>query len=165
MRWNEKEENPRIKQDADTASLRGQIKAILDGLKFDLIELVISRSRGSAQVRAVIYNGTGIGTDDCAKAHRAIMPRLELAFGARQNISLEVSSPGINRLIKDGAEFTFYKGRRVRCYRTDINDWTAGILESAGENGIIIKTNKGAESLTFDIIAKAKLDSGSSQEV
>jgi len=164
MRWAGKDENE------ETASVRGQLKAILDGLKYDLLELVVSRSRGSVQVRVVIYNGRSIGTDDCTKVHRCIMPRLELALNS-QDIYLEVSSPGIDRLIKDGAEFAFYKGRGVRCYRTDINDWTAGILESAGENGIIIKTNKGAENLTFDIIAKAKLDSGvcsvlgSSQEV
>ncbi|MDR0320211.1 MAG: ribosome assembly cofactor RimP [Treponema sp.] len=138
------------------------LNAVLEGLGFNLIELTVSRHKGSVQVRAVIYNGRSIGTDDCSKVHRAIMPRLELLF-PQQDIYLEVSSPGIDRLIKDGAEFPHYKGRGVRCYRTDISDWTAGILEDAGENGILIKTKDGVESLSFDIIAKAKLDS--SQEV
>jgi ribosome maturation factor RimP len=104
----------------------------------------------------VIYNGTSIGTDDCSKAHRAITPRLELAF-PDNDIYIEVSSPGINRLIKDGVEFTHYLGRGVRCYRTDISDWTAGILETADEKGIVLKTGEGAVRLEFDIIAKAKL--------
>ena len=139
------------------APIREPLEAVLRGLGFQLIELVISRTR-SVQVRAVIYNGLSIGTDECTKAHRAIMPRLELAFPG-QDIYLEVSSPGIDRLIKDGAEFAHYKGRGVRCYRTDISDWTAGILESADEKGISLKTKEGALRVNFDIIAKAKLDS------
>jgi len=146
-------------KDAETqeiTSLQAQLEEILKGLGFRLVELAVSRHRGSVQVRVVIYNGTSTGTDDCSKAHRAITPRLELAFPGN-DIYLEVSSPGINRLIKDGVEFTHYLGRGVRCYRTDISDWTAGILETVDEKGIVLKTKEGALRLEFDIIAKAKL--------
>ena len=143
---------------AELASLRRGLEEVLKGLKFSLIELVVSRHKGSVQVRAVIYTGASIGLDDCSRAHRAITPRLELAFGG-QDIYLEVSSPGVERLIKDGVEFAHYPGRGVRCYRTDISDWTAGILESVDEKGIIIKTNEESIRLDFEIIAKAKLDS------
>ena len=146
-------------ENTEVASLRQPLEEVVGGLGFRLIELAVSRHRGSVQVRAVIYNGSAIGTDDCSKVHRAITPRLELAFGG-SDIYLEVSSPGIDRLIKDTAEFAYYKGRGVRCYCTDISEWTAGILESADEKGIVLKTNKGAERLEFDIIAKAKLDGG-----
>jgi ribosome maturation factor RimP len=151
-------------EDREIASLRKSLKTVLDGLGFSLIELVVSRHRGSVQVRTVVFNGAAIGTDDCSKVHRAITPRLELFF-PEQDIYLEVSSPGIDRLIKDTEEFAYYKGRGVRCYRTDITEWTAGILESADENGIILKTTDGAVNLKFDVIAKAKLDTSPSQEV
>jgi len=149
-------------ENSEIETVRRPIEAVLKGLGLRLIELTVSRRKESAQIRAVIYNGGSIGTDDCSKAHRAIMPRLELAFEG-QDIYLEVSSPGIDRLIKDGAEFANYKGRGVRCYRADISDWTAGILESADEEGIIIKTKEGNVRIDFDIIAKARLDP--SQEV
>ena len=148
--------------DVETTDVRRSLQAVLDGLGLRLVELTVSRHRGSVQIRAVIYNGSSIGTDDCSKAHRAITPRLELAFPG-QDIYIEVSSPGINRLLKDGAEFACYINRGVRCYRTDISDWTAGILESAGESGIVLKTEEGVVNLDFEIIAKAKLDP--SQEV
>ena len=143
-------------ENEEFASLRRQLEEVLGGLKIELLEFVVSRHRGSAQVRAVIYNGLSIGTDDCTKVHRAVMPRLELAFGG-QDIYLEVSSPGIDRLIKDGSEFAHFKGRGVRCYRTDISDWTAGVLQSADEKGIVIKTGEGDLRLEFEIIAKARL--------
>jgi len=140
----------------EIASLRAQLEEILKGLGFRLVELTVSRHRGSVHVKVVIYNGASIGTDDCSKTHRAITPRLELAFPG-SDIYIEVSSPGINRLIKDGVEFTYYLGRGVRCYCTDISDWTAGILETVDEKGIVLETKNGAVRLEFDIIAKAKL--------
>jgi len=143
--------------DVETAEVRRALDAVLNGLGLRLVELTVSRHRASVQIRAVIYNGSSVGTDDCSKAHRAITPRLELAFPG-QDIYLEVSSPGINRRIKDGAEFACYINRGVRCYRTDISDWTAGILEAAGEKGIVLKTKEGTKELDFEIIAKAKLD-------
>ena len=139
--------------------LRKELEEVISGLKYSLIELVVSKHRGSVQVRAVIYNGASIGTDDCSRVHRAITPRLSLAF-AQADIYLEVSSGGIDRLIKDGSEFRHYIGKGVRCYRTDISDWSAGILESADETGIVLKLGKEAIRLDFEIIAKAKLDSG-----
>ena len=157
----------KVSEVQEIVSVRESLEAVLKGFGFNLIELAVSRHRGSVQVRAVIYNGASIGIDDCSRAHRAITPRLELAFPG-QDIYLEVSSPGINRHIKDGAEFAYYTGRGVRCYRTDISDWTAGILDSADEKGIVIKTNEEAVRLDFDIIAKALLSdskAGSSQEV
>jgi ribosome maturation factor RimP len=149
-------------EDNEVYSLRQKLEEVLDGLKFKLIELAVSKHRGSVQIRAVIYNGASIGTDDCSKVHRAVMPRLELAF-PQQDVYLEVSSPGIGRLIKDKSEFAYYKGRGIRCYRTDISDWTAGVLEAAGEEGLVLKTKDAVVKLEFNIIAKAKLDSA--QEV
>jgi len=155
MRYKAKETN------LEDAAIHKPLKAVIEGLGFCLIEMAVSRHRGSVQVRVVIYSGMSIGTDDCSKIHRAIMPRLELAF-PQQEIYLEVSSAGIDRSIKDGEEFVHYKGKGVRCYRTDISNWTAGILESVDENGIILITKEEPESqmkLSFDIIAKARLDS------
>jgi len=145
-------------ENQEIASVKETLKTVIKGLGFSLIELTVSRHRGSVQVRISIYNGSSIGTDDCTKVHRAVMPRLELAFEG-QDVYLEVSSPGTERLIKDGEEFANYTGKGVRCYRTDITEWTKGILESAGEKGIILKTDEGKIALSFDIIAKAKLDS------
>jgi len=147
---------------AENALVRESMETVLKGLGFSLIELVVSRHRGSVQIRAVIYNRSGIGTDDCSKVHRAVFPRLELAFEG-YDIYLEVSSPGIDRLIKDTDEFAHFLGRGVRCYRTDITEWTAGILESVNEEEITIKTKEGIIGLKLETIAKAKLDS--SQEV
>jgi ribosome maturation factor RimP len=145
-------------KNAEADSLKQPLEEVLKGLKYGLVELSVSRQKSGVRIRLVIYNGSAIGTDDCSKVHRAVMPRLELAFEG-QDIYLEVSSPGIDRLIKDKAEFAFYRGRGVKCYRGDITEWTAGILESFDEEGIVLQTKEGAVRLDFDNIIKARLES------
>jgi ribosome maturation factor RimP len=138
------------------------LEPVVRGLGMSLVELTLSRHKNSVQVRAAVYKRGSMGVDDCARAHRAMLPRLELAFPG-QDLYVEVSSPGVERLIKDGAEFAHYIGRGIKCYRTDISDWSGGILESADENVLSLKGKEGMVTLRYEIIAKAKLDY--SQEV
>ena len=143
--------------------LRQALEPVIRGLGMLLIELDVHRSKGrsgkpgSVRIRAVVYREGVIGLEDCSRVHHGIMPRLELAFPA-QDLYLEVSSPGIDRLIKEGSEFVHYIGRGVRCYRTDISDWTAGVLASVDEKGIVLRA-EGEINLPFEIIAKARLSS------
>jgi ribosome maturation factor RimP len=145
------------------------LETVVRGLGMTLIEATVSEHRGSVQIRAAVDKGgpegsvSPVGTDDCSRVHRAILPRLELAFPGR-DLYVEVSSPGTNRLIKDGAEFRFYLGRGIRCYRTDISDWTGGILLAADSGGITLKGKGGVVSLSYGIIAKARLDDVAPEE-
>ncbi|MDR2158752.1 MAG: ribosome assembly cofactor RimP [Treponema sp.] len=134
-----------------------QAEPVVKGLGLSLVECSVSRHRGHSSVRLTVYKKDGsVGVDDCARVHRAVLPRLELALPG-EDLRVEVSSPGINRVIRDGAEFVHYIGRGIRCYRTDIADWSAGILESAGNEGIVLRGKEGTMNLNYEIIAKATL--------
>jgi ribosome maturation factor RimP len=155
--------SPRKRGNDPDGLLFDSLEPVVKGLGMSLIELDVFQrkgrgaSPGSVQVKVVVYQAGSIGVNDCSRVHRAILPRIELAFPGR-DVFLEVSSPGIDRLIKDGGEFLHFTGRGVKCYRSDIPGWTGGLLGSADEKGIIIKTKDGELSLGYDIIAKAKLD-------
>jgi len=155
MQYTVREKKP---SDADS-SLSEALEPLLGGIGMEMIELsVFHGKRGGVQVKAVVMTtGSGVtGVEDCAKAHRLILPRLELAF-PRKEIYLEVSSPGIDRLIKDGREFAHYLGREVKCYRVDMSDWTAGILADAGVDGITLLADGSETVLSYETIAKARL--------
>jgi len=144
---------------AEFSALNGTLETRVRGLGLELIELDVFRGRGlsGVQVRAIVYKPGSLGTDDCARAYRAILPDLERAFPGLE-FSVEVSTPGINRKVRDGVELANYRGRGLRCWRTDISDWSAGLLEEADEQGIIIKGREGTIRLDYGIIAKARLD-------
>jgi ribosome maturation factor RimP len=141
------------------------LEPLVKGLGMFLIELSLFRHRGrgekagTVQVKITAGKPGIMGIDDCSQLHRALLPRLELEFPGG-GLYLEVSSPGIGRLIKDGSEFVHYTGRGVKCYRLDTSDWTGGVLRSAGETGIVLETGEGEIPIPYSIIAKAKLDEG-----
>lgn len=149
--------------DAQIEALKKKLAGLTQGLGLTLIELGVfytkarKGSPGGVQIRAVVYKPGSLGTDDCSRVHHAIVPELDLAFPGK-DFSVEVSTPGISRIVKDGVELAHYKGRGVRCWRTDIADWSAGILEQADEQGITIQGKEGVMRLDYAIIAKARLD-------
>jgi ribosome maturation factor RimP len=100
--------------------------------------------------------------DECSRIHHAILPRLELAFPGA-DLFVEVSSPGIDRLIKDPAELGCYVGRGIRCYRTGTAEWVGGVLQSSDGAELSIKTQDGTITVPYAHIGKVKLDY--SQEV
>ena len=140
------------------------LEPIVRALGMALLEFTVSRHRGSVQVRLVIYkNGDNVGTNDCSAVHRALLPRLDLAFGGKE-IYLEVASPGIDRVIKDGSEFVHYIGRTIRCYIVDVSDWVSGTLTEASQSYIVLQRGNEIMNLTYDKIAKAKLCSSANAE-
>ncbi len=138
------------------------LEPVVRGLGLSLVELTVSRHRGAVQVRLTVNKAGIVGVSDCSKVHRAVVPRLDLAF-PDQEMSVEVASPGIDRVLKDASEFLMYRGRGVRCYRTDLSDWVAGIVVEADERRLVLRGSGGIVELPYDIIAKARLDY--SQEV
>ena len=164
---------PRGNKPHEDQEIYQSLEPVIRGMGMSLIELSVYRGKGrganqgNVQVRVVVYKEGITGVEDCSRVHRGILPRLELAFPER-DIYLEVSSPGIDRIIKDGSEFVHYIGRGVKCYRTDISDWTVGILCAVDEKGIVLRMEDKETGLTselpmeipYEIIAKAKLAEG-----
>jgi ribosome maturation factor RimP len=153
--------------DRDTAALITELEPIVNGLGCGLVELALYRSRkkagvSGAQVRLVVTKSPlsaedsgGIGTAELSRLHRALLPRLELALDGA-DLYLEVSSPGTDRIIKDGAEFRHYSGKAVKCWQTDA--WLHGVLRGSDTEKITLETADGIRELKYETIAKAKLD-------
>jgi ribosome maturation factor RimP len=140
-----------------TDALFDLLHPIVSGLNMTLVETAVARRKESVHIKIVVYKDGVVGIDDCSRVHRAVAPRLDLAF-PKEDYSVEVSSPGIERLFKDASEFALFIGRGVRCYRTDISDWTGGVLKSADETRIALENEQGMILLEYGVIAKAKLD-------
>ncbi|MDR0410373.1 MAG: ribosome assembly cofactor RimP [Treponema sp.] len=146
-----------IPREADP--LFDSLEEVVNGLDMSLVDLVVSKHKTSVQVRATIDKKGIVSVDDCSCVHRAVAPRLDLVFHG--DYSLEVSSPGIDRNIKNGAELVHYLGRGIRCYCSDISDWTAGVLLAADEEGVVIAAkDAGVEPkrISYEVITKVKLD-------
>ena len=116
--------------------------------------VVISRKAGES---AEDEGETGIGISDCAKVHRLIEPRLEALLNTK-DLYMEVTSPGMERTIKNAAEFSHFVGRLLRVWDTEVSDWIPGKLVSSDDKAVTLeKEDSSVVTVPYERIAKAKL--------
>lgn len=139
------------------AEIRAAIEPVLSGMGFSLVELSVGRLRGSTHVSVVLYRRDGVGIDECAEASRLLLPRLETLEGLG-DVSLEVSSPGIERQIRGPAEYDIFKGRGVRVLAGDEKEWIGGIIDGVEGGTLWLKRGRERKGLAISSIRKARLD-------
>ena len=138
-----------------------ECEKIVSELGYSLVSLKITPMKGRTQVQVVIaFKDSsvteGIGIDDCAKVHRLLAPKMEELL-SDQDVYMEVTSPGIERSIKNAAEFSLFINKNVKLYCTEISDWVEGVIVYADEKNVKIKTQESEKEIAFENIAKAKL--------
>ena len=132
---------------------------LVEGLGYKLVDLKIIPGKTTTKISAIvtpIQNDVNMGVNDCAKVHRALLPRLEALLGT-EDTTMELTSPGIEHNIKNAAEFSVFTGRDVRVWDKTVTDWVGGKILSSDEKSVTLGKESG-ESFTvlFDNIAKAK---------
>lgn len=133
------------------------IKPIVSGLGFDIVELKIGRAKKEIHITVVIYKSDGIGINDCTLVSKTIQPRIEL-FDEIERFILRVTSPGIDRVIKTGEEFRIFKNRGVKILLSGSNEWIGGIIREAGDTSFSLVTKEGIMKIDYTTIKKSKLD-------
>lgn len=132
---------------------------LVEGLGYYLIELKIVPAKNVTKISAVIAAKDpekDIGVEDCARVHHALQPRLE-ALLKTEDTAMELTSPGIDRNIKNAAEFAFFTGREVRVWSRTVNDWVGGIIKEADKTSVTVETESGeSRTVPYEDIAKAK---------
>ncbi len=128
---------------------------LVEGFGFKLVNLESVNRKDGMQFKAVIKSDKGIGIKDCATVHRAILPRLEALTGS-QEIAVEVSSPGINRIIKRSVEFYAFIGEDAEIWDSNITDWRKGIIKEVSPKGVLLASESEDILIPFENIKKAR---------
>ncbi|HHU88421.1 MAG TPA: ribosome assembly cofactor RimP [Spirochaetales bacterium] len=109
-----------------------ELTALLKPIGLVVVDVRRGVQRDGVNIVVTITNkGHTVGVDECSKAHRLILPRLSILEDNR-DISLEVSTPGLQRNFRDLYEFTLFEGSRCRVLDNRISEWVEGIIEGAG---------------------------------
>ena len=126
----------------------------------ELVELELEPSKSMLLLRFLADRQGGISIQECAKVNRRIGFILEEADIIDGNYTLEVSSPGADRLLKTRTDFWLNTGQRIRIVLNESveNRKTyVGLLKSVADNTIIIESEAGPDIvIALDNIAKAK---------
>jgi len=142
----------------DGKELEKEIDDLLRAAGLDLLEFSAARHRGKTHVKAVIYSREGTGTDECSKAYRLILPRVQMHLG-EQEPYIEVLSPGIDRIIRTEREWQAFTGRAIMILTSDVPEWRKGRLINFEKGIVRIEMNETFVDIPIASIQKAKLDS------
>jgi ribosome maturation factor RimP len=144
--------------------LRDQLGELLGpvvaGLGYELWELEFAPRAGGGLLRLYIDSAEGITLEDCERVSRAVSATLDATDPIAGRYTLEVSSPGLDRVLRTRAHFERYAGERVRLEMMQPVDGRkrfSGRLAAVGERDITLELDGGIVSLPIDDIHRARL--------
>ena len=134
-------------------------------LDFELIDVEFAQAGRGGVLRLYIdrapgSSAPGITVDDCARVSHAVSEVLEAADPIKGHYTLEVSSPGFDRVLRKRQHFERFVGERASVELKVAQDGRrryVGILKSVAEGAIVIEVDGRAYSLPLDRIQRAKL--------
>jgi ribosome maturation factor RimP len=137
----------------------------IEALGYELVELEYVRSGRSGVLRIFIDRAgdVGVTVDDCAAVSHAVSELLEAHDPIKGNYTLEVSSPGFDRILRTRAHFERFVGASVQAeLKLPIEGRRrfAGVLKSVENDTIVVEVDGQAHSLPLDRIQKARLRPG-----
>ncbi len=137
------------------------IKPSLESLGYELWGCQYIPQGNNALLRIYIDKDGGIGIEDCEQVSRVVGALLDVEDPISGQYRLEISSPGIPRPLFYSWQYQRYQGEwaEIRLSKPiDGQRKFAGIIVSADEHKLVLKTNDTFHEFLFSSIAKAHLD-------
>jgi len=142
------------------SAVRAIAEPLAEELGYFVWDVEYVKEGSEMYLRITIDSEEGINIDDCEKMHRAIDPLLDEADPISEAYHLEVSSPGIERELKNDMQIYACEGWdvEVRLYApVDGAKSFLGVLEEPDEEGNIIITSEDGTQKKFPRASVASL--------
>ena len=133
---------------------------VVAGLGYELWELEFAPRAGGGLLRLYIDSPEGISLDDCEQVSRAVSDTLDESDPIAGRYTLEVSSPGLDRVLRTRAHFERYAGEQVRLEMMrpiDGRKRFSGRVTEVSESDITLELDGGKVNLPIDDIHRARL--------
>ena len=137
----------------------------IEALGFDVVDIEFAQAGRGGILRVFIdaptkVSGLGVTVDDCANVSRAVGQVLETQDPIKGHYTLEVSSPGFDRILRTRAHFERFVGERIFAelkLPIDGRRRYVGQLKSVEGDAIVMEVDGKAHSLPLERIQKARL--------
>jgi ribosome maturation factor RimP len=137
----------------------------IEALGFDVVDVEYAQAGRGGILRVFIDrraqdSGLGITVDDCANVSHAVSEVLESQDPIKGHYTLEVSSPGFDRILRTRAHFERFVGERIFVelkLAVEGRRRYVGELKSVTGGTIVVEVDGTAHSLPIDRIQKARL--------
>jgi len=137
----------------------------IEALEFELVDIEFAQSQRGGVVRIFIdrpegREPAGITVDDCARVSQTVSQELETEDPIKGHYTLEVSSPGFDRILRTRAHFERFMGARIFVEMKlpiDGRRRFVGSLRSIDATDVVVEVDGKPHSLPFERIQKARL--------
>jgi ribosome maturation factor RimP len=137
----------------------------IEALGFEVVDIEFAQAGRGGVVRIYIDRGAreaelNITVDDCAAVSHAVSRLLEADDPIKGHYTLEVSSPGFDRILRKRAHFERFVGARIFAeLKLPIEGRRrfVGLLQSIAGDSIVVEVDGQAHSLPLERIQKARL--------
>lgn len=142
--------------------LQDLLEPVITGLGYEVVRiLTIGQKNPTLQVMIDRLDGKDITVEDCATVSRAVSAVLDEKDPIKDQYSLEVSSPGLDRpltKIEHFKRFSGYEARIETAVEVEKRKRFKGVLGNVDEqNRVHIDVDGTDYAIAFDDISKAKL--------
>jgi ribosome maturation factor RimP len=137
-----------------------QLEPIVETLGYELVDLEFVPQGPDSVLRMYIDRAKGIGLEDCVAVSKAVGSLLEESDPIPGHYNLEVSSPGLDRVLRKRAHYDRYVGSRVHVQLASPMDGRrrfTGALRTVGETEVTVEVDGKTFRLPFRLIQKTRL--------
>jgi len=137
----------------------------IEALNYELVDVEFAQAGRGGVLRIFIDrraedSSLGVTVDDCANVSHAVSQVLEIQDPIKGHYTLEVSSPGFDRILRTRAHFERFVGERIFAelkLPIDGRRRFVGVLKSIAEDAVVVEVDGKAHSLPLERIQKARL--------
>jgi len=137
------------------------IEPVLEPDGIELVELEYLLLGGSWTLRLYIDSPQGITIDDCAMVSRQVGALLDIEDPIDHHYSLEVSSPGINRVMRKLGDFNRFSGRQARIrtiHKIEGRRNFLGVIRGTRDTTVMMEVDNKMIEINAENIEKAHLE-------
>ena len=133
------------------------VQPVVDGMGYELVD--VQASNGGRLLRLFIDKPGGVGLEDCAAVSRQLSRVFEVEGIDYER--LEVSSPGLDRPLRKGADFARFAGQKaeVRMRAPDASGRKrfVGVLRGADGGRVEMELDGQKVALALEDVERARL--------
>lgn len=134
----------------DLNALKTALAPAVQQLGYELYDIELAKERKTLILRITIDKPEGIDIDDCVAVSDVLNPLLDQLQPITEDYSLEVTSPGAERKLRNLTEIVSSIGRFVHVVHDGIK--TEGILEAATAESLTLKVGSKPTVIPMDTV-------------
>ncbi|MFC1501635.1 ribosome maturation factor RimP [Elusimicrobiota bacterium] len=145
----------------DIIAIEKAISSVIEENNMELVDIEYRSESGKKVLRIFLDKEGGITLDDCGKMSTKVGDVLDKSEIVPESYVLEVSSPGLERVLKKEKDFIRFKGSRAKIMISEsINGqrkFLGKIISVENGNILIDDVTKGKVSISLARVVKAHL--------